>query len=161
MGSSICERGWGAIRRPSAASRRTRPARSSRTSSFWARPRAKRTSRPRAICAPTTSSRASSCGSFTWCRSRANLATTPGRKMRGNTSAAPTSGARSPSTPSAPLPTSRPDRQRSTSMAPIATGRTSSAIACSPWMHGPASACGTSRTCTTISGTTTIPRPRS
>ena len=46
MGSSICERGWGAIRRPSAASRRTRPARSSRTSSFWARPRAKRTLAP-------------------------------------------------------------------------------------------------------------------
>ena len=34
MASSICERDWAAIRRPSAASSRTRPARSSRTCSF-------------------------------------------------------------------------------------------------------------------------------
>ena len=55
----------------------------------------------RAICAPTTSSRGKLVWSSTPCRIRANSATTPGRRMRGNTSAARTPGARSRSTPSA------------------------------------------------------------
>ena len=87
-----------------------------------ARPPAKRTSRRRAICARTTSSPASSRGSSTPSRIRANSATRPGRRTRGNTSAAPIPGAKSRSTPSAASPTSPRARERSTSTAPTATG---------------------------------------
>ena len=57
----------------------------------------------RATCARTTSSPASSRGSSTPCRTRASSATRRGPRTRGNTSAAPTRGARSRSIRSAAI----------------------------------------------------------
>ena len=94
--SSICGRASAAIRRPSAASSRRTPARSSRTCSSSVRRPAKATCRRLAISAPSTSSPASSCGSSTRFRSPASSATTPGRRTPGSTSAARTPGARLP-----------------------------------------------------------------
>ena len=112
------------------------------------------TSRRPAICAPTTCGPARWCGRSTPCRSPANTATTPGRKTPTNTSAAPTRGARSRSTISAASRSSRPDRRPTTTTAPIASAAICSATACSRSTRGRASACGTSRSCTTICGTT-------
>ncbi len=91
----------------------------------------------------------------------ANTATTPGRKTPTNTSAAPTRGARSRSTSSAASRSSRPDRPPTTTTAPIGSEVTCSATACSRSTRGRASACGTSRSCTTICGTTISPPRRS
>ena len=78
----------------SATSSRTRPAKSSRTSSSSVARPAKATCRRPATSARMTCSPASWCGRSTPCRGPASSATTPGRRTRGNTSAAPTPGAR-------------------------------------------------------------------
>ena len=65
------------------------------------------------------------------------------------------------STPRAASPTSRPARRPTTTTAPTVTARTSSARRCWRSTRAPASGCGTSRWCTTISGTTTTPPRRS
>ena len=113
-----------------------------------------------ATSAPSTSAPASSSGPSTPSRGPASSATTRGRRTRGRPSAAPTSGASSRSTRSAASSTRRPPVRNTTSTARTARAPTCSAIACSRSTRAPASASGTSRWCTTTSGTTTTrPRP--
>jgi len=79
-------------------------------------------------------------------------------RTHGSTSAARTRGGRSLLMPSGASRSSRPGRRRSISTAPTGTERISLPTACSRWTRAPANVSGTSRTCITISGTTTILR---
>ena len=99
--------------------------------------------------------RARRSGSSTRFRCRASSATRPGRRRPTSTSAASTTGARCRSTTSAASSTSRSGPPTTTSTAPIASGRISSPTASSRSTRRPASGSGTSRRCTTISGTST------
>ena len=116
---------------------------------------ARATARRPATCAPTTSSPARWSGRSTRFRVPASSATTRGRPTPGSTPAAPTRGARSRSTRSTASSSSRPARRRTISTAPIAPATICSATASSRSMRAPASGCGISRPCITISGTTT------
>ena len=89
---------------------------------------------------------------------RASSATRRGRQMPTSTSAARTTGDRSPSTTSAASSTCRPDRRPTISTAPTGMARISSRTACLRSTPGQANASGISRRSITICGTSTTSR---